>query len=133
MRLTSTRRARAIEISRRRGRGRYFGATFRDGEAPEMGMAMMQRMQRELARIQEELAKEVVEATAGGGAVKVQVTGQLEFKSIEISPEVVDPEDVEMLQDLIMAATRDAFARAKDLQTKRLGALTGGMKIPGLT
>jgi DNA-binding YbaB/EbfC family protein len=98
-----------------------------------MGMAMMQRMQRELARIQEELAKEVVEATAGGGAVKVQVTGQLEFKSIEIRPEVVDPEDVEMLQDLITAATRDAFSRAKDLQTKRLGALTGGMKIPGLT
>lgn len=98
-----------------------------------MGMAMMQRMQRELARIQDELAKEIVEATAGGGAVRVQVTGQLEFKGIEISPEVVDPEDVEMLQDLIMAATRDAFARAKELQSKRLGALTGGMKIPGLT
>ena len=98
-----------------------------------MGMAMMQRMQRELARIQEELAKEVVEATAGGGAVKVQVTGQLELKSIELRPEVVDPEDIDMLQDLILAATRDAFTRAKDLQTKRLGALTGGMKIPGLT
>ena len=68
-------------------------------------------MQRELARIQEELANEVVEATAGGGAIRVQVTGQLEFKGIEIKPEVVDPEDVEMLQDLIMAATRDAFAR----------------------
>lgn len=98
-----------------------------------MGMAMMQRMQRELARIQEELGREVVEATAGGGAVKVQVSGQLDLKAIIISPEVVDPEDVEMLQDLVTAATRDAFARAKDLQSKRLGALTGGMKIPGLT
>ncbi len=98
-----------------------------------MGMAMMQKMQRELARIQDELAKEIVEASAGGGAVTVRVTGQLDLKSVEISPEVVDPEDVEMLQDLVMAATRDAFARAKELQAKRLGALTGGMKIPGLT
>ena len=92
-----------------------------------MGMAMMQRMQRELARIQEELAKEVVEATAGGGAVTVQVTGQLEFKSIEISPEVVDPEDVEMLQDLIVAAINDAQRKADEEMKRQMG----GMLPPG--
>ncbi|MFP3975641.1 MAG: YbaB/EbfC family nucleoid-associated protein [Dehalococcoidia bacterium] len=91
-----------------------------------------QQLQSKMAKAQEELANETVEGTAGGGAVTVTVTGQQDIKSIKISPEVVDPEDVEMLEDMIMAATSDAMGKAKDLMEKRLGSLTGGFNIPGL-
>ena len=74
----------------------------------------------------------MVEASAGGGAVKVVITGKLKVKSIEISPEAVNPEDVEMLQDLVMAATNEALDKAQELAQSRLSAITGGMKIPGL-
>jgi DNA-binding YbaB/EbfC family protein len=97
-----------------------------------MGMAMFQQMQRKMLKIQEELAKETVEATAGGGAVTVTITGQQKLQAVKIDPEVVDPADVEMLQDLILAAVNDAIARSQELQTKRLSALTGGLKIPGI-
>jgi len=98
-----------------------------------MGMGMMQKMQREMMKIQEELAKQEVTGSAGGGAVRVRVSGQLDLLGVEIDREVVDPDDVDMLQDLVTAAVKEAFAKAKDLQAKRLSALTGGMKIPGLT
>jgi nucleoid-associated protein EbfC len=97
-----------------------------------MGMAMIQKMQREMLKIQEELAKETVEATAGGGAVKATMTGQQKLVSVVIDPEVVDPDDVEMLQDLVVAAVGDALTKSQELQAKRLSALTGGLKIPGL-
>jgi DNA-binding YbaB/EbfC family protein len=97
-----------------------------------MGMAMFQKMQREMMKIQEELAKETVEATAGGGAVKATMTGQQKLVSVTLDPEVVDPEDVEMLQDLVVAAVNDALTRSQELQAKRLSVLTGGMKIPGM-
>jgi DNA-binding YbaB/EbfC family protein len=97
-----------------------------------MGMAMFQKMQREMLKIQEELAKETVEATAGGGAVKATMTGQQKLVSVTLDPEVVDPEDVEMLQDLVVAAVNDALTRSQELQAKRLSVLTGGMKIPGM-
>jgi DNA-binding YbaB/EbfC family protein len=97
-----------------------------------MGMAMFQKMQREMTKIQEELAKETVEATAGGGAVKATMTGQQKLVSVTLDPEVVDPEDVEMLQDLVVAAVNDALTRSQELQAKRLSVLTGGMKIPGM-
>ena len=97
-----------------------------------MGMAMFQKMQRERRKIQEELAKETVEATAGGGAVKATMTGQQKLVSVTLDPEVVDPEDVEMLQDLVVAAVNDALTRSQELQAKRLSVLTGGMKIPGM-
>jgi DNA-binding YbaB/EbfC family protein len=97
-----------------------------------MGMAMIQKMQREMLKIQEELAKETVEATAGGGAVKATMTGQQKLVSVVIDPEVVDPDDVEMLQDLVVAAVSDALTKSQELQAKRLSALTGGLKIPGL-
>src|SRR6188472_3164367 len=95
-------------------------------------MKMIQQMQNRLAKIQEELAETDIEGSAGGGAVKVVVTGQREFKSISIDPEFVDPEDVEMLEEAISAAISDAMTRAQELGEDRMGALTGGMKIPGL-
>jgi DNA-binding YbaB/EbfC family protein len=98
-----------------------------------MGMAMFQQLQAKMLKMQEELGKETVEATAGGGAVTVTMTGQLKLKSVKIDPEVVDPDDVEMLQDLITAAVNDAIAKSQELQARRLSALTGGLRIPGLT
>ena len=92
-----------------------------------------QQMQARLAKMQEELESEKVEATSGGGMIKVVVTGKMKIESIEISPEVVDPEDVEMLQDLVVAALNEAMAKAQELASSRMGALTGGLKIPGLT
>ncbi len=91
-----------------------------------------QQMQARLAKIQEELESETVEASAGGGAIKVVVTGHQKIMSVTISPDVVDPDDVEMLQDLVMAAVNEAMDKAKDLAATRLGAITGGMKLPGL-
>jgi DNA-binding YbaB/EbfC family protein len=92
----------------------------------------MQQMQARMLKIQQELANETVEATSGGGAVSVTITGQLEVRKITIDKEVVDPDDVEMLQDLVLAAVKDAVKMAQELQAKRLSVLTGGMKIPGL-
>jgi DNA-binding YbaB/EbfC family protein len=95
-------------------------------------MKMIQQMQNRLAKIQEELADTVVEGPAGGGVVTAQVTGAREFKGIKIDPSAVDPDDVEMLEDLITAAITDAMAKAQTLSEDKLGALTGGIKIPGL-
>lgn len=95
-------------------------------------MKMIQQMQNRLAKIQQELEETIIEGSAGGGAVKVVVNGQREFKSISISPEFVDPDDVEMLEETIAAAITDAMGRAQKLNEEKMGALTGGMKIPGL-
>ena len=92
-----------------------------------------QQMQARLAKAQEELENAEVEATAGGGAVKVVITGSLRIRSIEISPEVVDSEDVEMLQDLVTAATNEALEKAQAMAQNSISAITGGLKIPGLT
>ncbi len=91
-----------------------------------------QELQARLVRTQDELAKATVEASSGGGMVTVVMTGQQEIKSIKISPEVVDPKEVELLEDLVLAAVKEAMEKAKELAAKQLGALTGGMKIPGL-
>jgi nucleoid-associated protein EbfC len=95
-------------------------------------MRLLQQMQEKLLKAQEELGNEVVEGTAGGGAVKVAMTGHQKVQSVTIDPEVVDPEDVEMLQDLVFAAINEAVTKSHELATKRLGSVTGGMKIPGL-
>ncbi len=95
-------------------------------------MARMQQMQARLVKAQEELAKATVEATAGGGAVKVVVNGQMKVQSIKIDPEVVDPSDVEMLEDLVLAATNEALDKIQALQAQSLSGLTGGMGLPGL-
>jgi DNA-binding YbaB/EbfC family protein len=95
-------------------------------------MAMFQQMQAKMLKIQQELAKETVEASAGGGAVTVTMTGQLKLQGVKIDPEVVDADDVEMLQDLVTAAVNDAITKSQELQAKRLSVLTGGLKIPGI-
>ena len=96
-------------------------------------MKMIQQMQNRMAKIQQELEEAVVDGTAGGGVVKAQVSGQKQLVSIKIDPSAVDPEDVEMLEDLIVAAVQDATERAQQLAEDKMSALTGGMKIPGLT
>jgi nucleoid-associated protein EbfC len=96
-----------------------------------VNMKMIQQMQNKMAKIQQELEETVVEGTSGGGVVTAAVTGAKEFSGIKIDPSVVDPEDVEMLEDLITAAIQDAMTKATDLSGEKLGALTGGMKIPG--
>ena len=95
-------------------------------------MAQLQQMQNRLMKAQEELATLTVEGTAGGGAVKVTMNGHRELRDILISPEAVDPDDVETLQEMITAAFNDASKKAQDLSEEKLGGLTGGMSIPGL-
>ena len=96
-------------------------------------MKQAQRFQARLAEVQEALTKETVEASAGGGVVKVVVDGAQRMRSVHIAPEAVDPDDVAMLEDLILAATNEALEQAKELAASRLGAITGGLRIPGLT
>ncbi len=97
-----------------------------------MNQNLMRQMQNRLVKMQEELATETVEASAGGGVVKAVATGQQKLVSIEIDPSVIDPDDVEMLQDLVVVAVNDALTKAQELAAQRLSGLTGGMKIPGL-
>ena len=85
-----------------------------------------------LAKAQAELAATTVEGTAGGGAVRVTMSGEQKIVAINLEPEVVDPDDVEMLQDLIMAAITDASEKANELQQQSFGAITGGLGLPGL-
>jgi len=91
-----------------------------------------QQMQARLGKIQEEIASTRTEATAGGGVVKAVVIGGTQLESITISPEVVDPDDVEMLQDLVLAAVNEAVDRAQKDAAEKMGAITGGLNIPGL-
>jgi DNA-binding YbaB/EbfC family protein len=95
-------------------------------------MQQVQKMQQEMQRAQEELARETVTASAGGGAVKATMTGGLELLSVEIKPEVVDPEDVEMLEDMVLAAVNEALSSAQQLASNRLGGITGGLGDMGL-
>ncbi|MBA4549967.1 YbaB/EbfC family nucleoid-associated protein [Thermoactinomyces intermedius] len=95
-------------------------------------LKQVKKMQQEMAKAQQELEKKEVEGTAGGGVVKVRMNGHKQLLGIEISPEVVDPDDVEMLQDLITAAINEAMKQAEELVAKDLGKFTGGLNIPGL-
>jgi DNA-binding YbaB/EbfC family protein len=95
-------------------------------------MKEAQKMQAEMARVQEEAKKKTVEATAGGGMVTVVASGAGELISVKIEKDVVDPEDVEMLQDLIMAASNEALRRAQEMVNDEMSKLTGGMQIPGM-
>ena len=96
-------------------------------------MKMIQQMQTRLAKIQQELEETIVEGTAGGGVVTARVTASRNFQGIKLDPSAVDPDDVEMLEDLITAAVQDAMNRATEVSEEKMGALTGGLKIPGLT
>jgi DNA-binding YbaB/EbfC family protein len=95
-------------------------------------MAQVQQMQEQMRVAQEELAKETVSASAGGGAVKATMTGGMELVSIEIDPEVLDAEDVEMLQDMVLAAVNEAINSSQELANKKLGGVTGGLGDLGL-
>ena len=95
-------------------------------------MRQLQQMQSKLARAQEELNNLTAEGSAGGGAVKVVVTGSLEIRSLEISPEVVDADDVEMLEDLVIAAFNEALQKAQALQSQHMAGLTSGLNLPGM-
>ena len=95
-------------------------------------MKQAQQMQERLLKAQEELETATVEATAGGGVVTAVVTGKMKLVSLTIDPEAVDPEDVEMLGDLVMAAVNEALQKAQDLAQEKMGGITGGLKIPGL-
>lgn len=101
---------------------------------PNIGnlMKQAQKMQAEMAKVQEELAGETVESSSGGGTVKVTVSGDLEVKAVKIDPDAVDPSDVEMLEDLVIAATNEAIRAAQDLAANKVSRVTGGMSIPGL-
>ena len=96
-------------------------------------MQQAQKLQAKLAKAQEELSNLTVEGSSGGGAVKVTMNGQQKILSVKISPEVVDPDDVELLQDLVLTAVSEALAKSQQAAAEHLGGLTGGLKIPGLT
>lgn len=94
-------------------------------------MKQVQKMQKEMARLQEEIEQRTVEASAGGGAVTVVASGKKEIISITIKPEVIDPDDVEMLQDLIAAAVNEALRQADEMIAKEMSKITGGLNLPG--
>jgi len=95
-------------------------------------MKQVKKMQAQMLKAQEELEHKTVEGSAGGGVVTVTVNGHKKVLSIDIKPEVVDPEDIEMLQDLVLTAVNDALTKAEELANADMGKYTGGMKIPGL-
>src|ERR671924_1004163 len=90
-------------------------------------MKQVQEMQAQMMKAQEQLKDEIVDASAGGGMVTVKITGDLELKEITISPDAVDPEDVELLQDMVVAAVNEAIRSAQELANRKIGGLTGGL------
>jgi DNA-binding YbaB/EbfC family protein len=93
-------------------------------------LKQLQQMQARMTKVQEELGEKTVTGTAGGGMVEVTVNGHQKVLDVKIKPEVVDPADVEMLQDLVLAACNDALEKARELAAKEMGALTAGMGLP---
>lgn len=108
------------------------------GKFPKMGgnmgnmMKQMQKMQKQMEEMQKQLEETEVEASAGGGAVTCKVNGKKEVLSIKIDESVVDAEDIEMLEDLVVAAVNEAMRKAEEMMTKEMAKLTGGLNIPGL-
>lgn len=95
-------------------------------------MKQVQKMQADMAKLQAELGERVVDATSGGGVIQVKANGKQEIVEIKIKPEAVDPDDVEMLEDLITAAVNEALRKSQDMVAAEMNKITGGMKIPGL-
>ena len=96
-------------------------------------MQQAQKLQARLAQAQEEMSNLTIETSSGGGAVKISINGQQKIQSVKISPEVINPEDVELLEDLVLTAVSEAIAKSQEVAAEHLGGLTGGLKIPGLT
>ena len=106
---------------------------FNPGMANMQGMMKkVQKMQQEMLKLQEDLKNRTVEATAGGGAVTVVVTGRKTVEKITIAPSAVDPDDVEMLEDLVTTAVNEAMRKVEEMTEREMGKLTGGMKLPGM-
>ncbi len=95
-------------------------------------LKQVQKMQTEMAKTQEELKHKTVEVTAGGGVITVTATGALEITEIKIKPDIVDPEDPEMLEDLVLVAVNEALRKAQDMAAEEMQKLTGGLNIPGM-
>lgn len=95
-------------------------------------MKQVKKMQEQMMKAQEELGTKTIEGTAGGGVVTVSINGHKKLLDVKIKPEAVDPEDIEMLQDLVLTAVNDALSKADELANQDMGKYTGGMKIPGL-
>jgi DNA-binding YbaB/EbfC family protein len=95
-------------------------------------MKQVQKMQDQMAAVQEELGAEIVEASSGGGMVTVKANGHGDIVALSISKSVVDPDDVEMLEDLVLSAVKESLRLSRDLAEKRMGSITGGLNIPGL-
>jgi len=93
---------------------------------------MAQQMQTQMAQAQEELKETTLEATAGGGAVRIVITGAQEVRSVEIDPSAIDPDEAEMLQDLVMTAINEAIAQSKELERERMGGIASAMGLPGM-
>lgn len=93
-------------------------------------MKQMQKLQNDMARLQEELAEKEVSASSGGGAVTVTVTGDNQVVDVQLDPDILDPEETEMLQDLIIAATNEALRQAREMVAEEMGKLTGGLNLP---
>jgi len=98
----------------------------------QFNLRQIQELQAKMIKAQEELGNTNVEVTAGGGAIKIVINGHQQFQSITISPEVINPEDVDFLQDLVMAACNEAVQKSQELAAQNMSKLTGGLKIPGL-
>lgn len=105
-----------------------------NGGMGNMGAMMkkVQKMQAQMVKMQEELKQRTIETSVGGGAVTVVVTGKKELQSIKINPSAVDPEDVEMLEDMILTAINDGLKQVDEMSEKEMAKITGGMKLPGM-
>ncbi|MBN1313838.1 MAG: YbaB/EbfC family nucleoid-associated protein [Anaerolineales bacterium] len=102
------------------------------GKGPKGMMAQIQKMQEEMTQTQEQLAEELLTVTAGGGAVTVVITGDQRVESIKIDPDLLDPEEKDILEDLLVAAVNQAVEQAKGLASDKMGSLTAGLNLPGL-
>jgi len=98
----------------------------------QFNLRQIQELQAKLVKVQEDLGNTNVEVTAGGGAIKIVINGHQQFQSIAISPEVVNPDDVDFLQDIVLAACNEAVQKSQEMAAQNMSKLTGGMKIPGL-
>jgi DNA-binding YbaB/EbfC family protein len=95
-------------------------------------MKQVQKMQADMGKLQDQLGEMMVEATAGGGVVKVVMTGKQEVKEVALDPEILNPEEIEMVQDLLVAAFNEALRKSQELASQEMGKITGGLKVPGL-
>lgn len=118
-------------MGKRKAKGPKVPSTMPRGGGGGM-VQQIQQLQEEMARTQEALGDETVEVSVGGGVIKMVMTGHQRLESVTIQPDILDPDDVEMLQDLVVAAVNEAIERSQQLATDRMSALTGGLNIPGL-